>query len=120
MNYCGRKAFVGLLTFLFISVWANSLQAAQSKAQPKPQQTQSKPQYGGILRLSDMTDGANIGLPSRYSPVYAQRQVAPAIETLFRTDKTGKPIPWLAESYKEDAKGMTITLWLRKGVKFHD
>ena len=90
----------------------------QNQTATEAQQTQPKPQYGGILRLSDMTDGANIGLPSKYSPVYAQRQIAPAIETLFRTDKTGKPIPWLAESYKEDAKGKTITLKLRKGSSF--
>ena len=87
-------------------------------AQPKTQQTQPKPQYGGILRLSDMPDGTDIGPPSKHSALYAQRQVAPVIETLFRTDKTGKPIPGLAESYKEDAKGKAITLKLRKGVKF--
>jgi len=112
-----------LLALLFITAWTSPLFAAQPKtqqAQPKVQQVQPKPQYGGILRVSDLTDGTNIGLPSKYSALYAQRQVAPAIETLFRTDKTGKPIPWLAESYKEDAKGKTITLKLRKGVKFHD
>ena len=60
------------------------------------------------------------GFRQNIRPVYAQRQVAPAIETLFRTDNTGKPVPWLAESYKEDAKGKNITLKLRKEVKFHD
>jgi len=123
MNHCGRKTLIVLLALLLITAWTSSLFAAQPKTQktpPKVQQAQPKPQYGGILRVSDLTDGTNIGLPSKYSALYAQRQVAPAIETLFRTDKTGKPIPWLAESYKEDAKGKTITLKLRKGVKFHD
>jgi peptide/nickel transport system substrate-binding protein len=120
MNHHGRKTFIVLLALLLITAWTSLLSALEPKTQPKAQQAQAKPQYGGILRLSDMTDGANIGLPSKYSPVYAQRQIAPAIETLFRTDKTGKPVPWLAESYKEDAKGKAITLKLRKGVKFHD
>lgn len=113
MSHRGRKFFIALLALLLIPIWTGSQAAAQQKAQPQPQ-------YGGVLRISDMTDGTNIGLPSKYSALYAQRQVAPAIETLFRTDSTGKPIPWLAESYKEDAKGKAITLKLRKGVKFHD
>ena len=79
-----------------------------------------KPRYGGTLRLSDVSDGASIGYPPKMSVVYAQRQAAPAIETLFRTDKTGKPIPWLATGVKNDVAAKAITLTLRKGVKFHD
>ncbi len=79
-----------------------------------------QPKYGGTLRIADMTDGTMIGYPPKLLRVYANRQVAPAIETLFRTDNSGKPVPWLVSTYKEDPKKHTITLALRKGIKFHD
>ena len=34
--------------------------------------------------------------------------------------RSGKLVPWLATSYKENAKDKNIVLTLRKGVKFHD
>lgn len=42
------------------------------------------------------------------------------LETLLRQDKSGKLVPWLAESYAvaDDRKSMTFNL--RKGVVFHD
>ena len=79
-----------------------------------------KPRYGGTLRVADQYDGISIGYPPKSSPVYSQRQVAPALEPLFRTDKTGKPIPWLATGEMSNVAAKTITLPLRKGVKFHD
>lgn len=81
---------------------------------------QPTPRYGGTLKISDMQDGVSIGYPPKLVRVYANRQVAPAVETLFRTDSAGKAVPFLAEGVKEDARGKTITLMLRKGVKFHD
>ncbi|HEX2966670.1 MAG TPA: ABC transporter substrate-binding protein [Syntrophorhabdaceae bacterium] len=79
-----------------------------------------KPSYGGILRISDAYDGTSIGYPPKLVRVYSSRQAAPAVETLFRTDKTGKPIPWLVEKEKDDPKGNRVLLTVRKGVKFHD
>jgi peptide/nickel transport system substrate-binding protein len=79
-----------------------------------------KPRYGGTMRLSDYIDGTFIGYPPRIVRSFANRQAAPAIETLLRTDKAGKPVPWLATVIKENAAAKTITLTLRKGVKFHD
>ena len=38
----------------------------------------------------------------------------------MRINKAGQPVPWLASVFKEDAKAQTITLTLRKEVKFHD
>lgn len=98
-----------LLVFSFGSASVNPLFAAELK-----------PRYGGILRVTDMQDGVSIGYPPKLVRVYGNRQVAPAIETLFRTDNTGRPVPFLAEGSKEDAKTKTITLMLRKEVKFHD
>ena len=49
----------------------------------------------GHMRIADMTDGTMIGYPPKLLRVYANRQVAPAVETLFRTDQSAKPVPWL-------------------------
>jgi peptide/nickel transport system substrate-binding protein len=82
---------------------------------------QPKQQYGGTLRVSDTFEGVSIGYPPKMTKTaFATRQIAPAIETLLRIDKAGIPVPWLASAFKEDAKARTITLTLRKGVKFHD
>lgn len=81
---------------------------------------EAKPRYGGTLRLSDRVDEPLIGYPPKMSKPVALRQAAPAIETLLRNDKTGRLVPWLATGYKENSKAKTITLSLRKSVKFHD
>ena len=98
-----------LLAISLLSVYTNPLFAAELK-----------PRYGGTLRLADVSDGGSIGYPPKMSVGYAQRQAAPAIESLFRTDKTGMPIPWLALGEKSDVMAKTLTLTLRKDVKFHD
>ena len=80
-----------------------------------------KPQYGGTLKVADTFEGISIGYPPKMTKTtFAFRQVCPAIETLLRIDKTGQPVPWLATEFKEDTRTKTITLTLRKGVKFHD
>lgn len=43
-----------------------------------------------------------------------------ALETLFRFDKEGNIVPLLATGYKTNPAAKTITITLRKGVKFHD
>lgn len=78
------------------------------------------PRYGGVMRMSDQTDGTSIGYPPKLLRVYGIKQATPAVETLFRTDKTGKAIPWLVASYKENPAAKTLVLNLRKGIKFHD
>jgi peptide/nickel transport system substrate-binding protein len=81
---------------------------------------ESKPRYGGTLTMSDFVEEPNIGYPPKMFRPPAMRQSGPALETLLRIDMTGKPIPWLATAIKEDPKAMTVTLTIRKGVKFHD
>ena len=103
---------VGLCLVVFMAISFPTLNAAP--IQP------SEPRYGGLLRIADLADGLSIGYPPKLVGVYSNRQVAPAIETLFRTDKSGKVVPWLATGYNSDVAAKTITLRLRKGVKFHD
>jgi len=97
----------------FIAIWG-SAQGASTTTQS------SGPRYGGTFKFSDVWDGVSIGYPPKNSRFFSHRQVTPAIETLFRSDKTGKPVPWLVTGFKENAAAKTITLTLRKDVKFHD
>ena len=55
--------------------------------------------------MTGQTDGQTSGL---------------ALETLFRLDKQSNLIPLLATDWKSDAAAKTITITLRKGVKFQD
>jgi peptide/nickel transport system substrate-binding protein len=112
--------FIALFALVICApqIWAAELKKVPSKSAPTAKAP--APRYGGTLRIADMTDGSMIGYPPKLLRVYAARQVAPAVETLFRTDQEGKPVPWLVTGSKEDAKAKTITLILKKGIKFHD
>lgn len=46
--------------------------------------------------------------------------VAPAIESLGRQDSDGNMQPWLAESFTTDLDNLTVTIKLKKGIKFSD
>ena len=110
-----------LVGFLLFSAISSNIQAAQSTQQaPAKVAKKPTPVYGGILRIAEQYDGTSIGYPPKLLRVNSSRQAAPAIETLFRIDDTGNSVPWLAESYKNDVKGKSIVIKLRKGVKYHD
>lgn len=78
------------------------------------------PKSGGVLKIGILADVATMGDPAKMTVVSSTTQAAPAIETLFRTDKSGKPVPWLATDAINDLANKAITIPLRKGVKFHD
>ena len=79
------------LCFLIPIAIFDSAKGASTPTQPPA------PRYGGTMRLSEWSDGVSIGYPPKLLRVTtSMRQAAPAIETLFRTDKTGKPVLWLA------------------------
>jgi ABC-type transport system substrate-binding protein len=100
-----------LFLFSLIVVGLGMVEAAESKAAP---------QYGGTLKIVDDYRITFLGYPQKMTAGWVMRAAAPAIETLLRIDDQGKSVPWLAAGYKTDPKAATITLTLRKGVKFHD
>jgi len=88
-----------------------------------PAQAQEKPRYGGELVFlipsePPSYDGHREGTFGMVHPL------APSYNTLLRmdpTDRTGtRPVPDLAESWTIAPDGLTYTLKLRQGVKFHD
>jgi peptide/nickel transport system substrate-binding protein len=82
--------------------------------------TAAEPQYGGVLKIIDVAEGAQpIGAPWEVKGVDSNL-MKPAVESLVREDMKGGIHPWLATSWKIDQAKNTITLSLRKGVKFHD
>jgi peptide/nickel transport system substrate-binding protein len=106
-----KKVAVGMMVLVFMLLVASSqmLYAAEPK-----------PQYGGTLILSDFLEENVIGYPPMIMRPPAMRQGGAALENLLHTDMAGKMIPWLATAFKEDPKAKTVTLTIRKGVKFHD
>jgi ABC-type transport system substrate-binding protein len=84
---------------------------------------QQKPQYGGILR-SIVPNGPQM---LSYVPMMGpgdRTAIFPGAEALVDTTRerqTASGIePVLAEKVVEDPKKLTITWYIRKGVKFHD
>ena len=79
-----------------------------------------QPQYGGVMRIVDVAEGAQpIGAPWEVRGIDT-KLIKPVIEPLVREDIKGNYHPWLATEWKVDQKNHTITLKLRRGVKFHD
>lgn len=79
-----------------------------------------KPQYGGVLKIVDLAEGAQpIGAPWAVRGIDSKLQ-KPCLESLVREDVNGNYHPWLAKSWKIDKAKHTLTLFLRKGVKFQD
>src|SRR4030042_2289191 len=80
----------------------------------------TEPQYGGVLRIIDVAEGGQpLGVPWEISGIDTKLQ-KPFIDSLLREDVKGHYHPWLATGWKIDQAKNTITLSLRKSVKFHD
>lgn len=111
-----------ILSFLVAACTSPATQTGSTGQQAKAdtKQGQSQPQYGGIMRVIENSEGgAPIGYPPEIRGIDTKLP-KPAIETLLREDVNGKYHPWLAEAWKVDTDKNTITLTLKKGVKFQD
>jgi peptide/nickel transport system substrate-binding protein len=67
---------------------------------------------GGILNIGNIKN--SIAGPGDAAYAY------PCVEPLLRIDGDGKFQPWLAEKFEIAPDSSSITLYLRKGIKFHD
>jgi peptide/nickel transport system substrate-binding protein len=77
------------------------------------------PRYGGILRIV-VQEPFSLGFPGTMTGQTDGQTSSAVLETLFRFDEAGNFVPLLATDYKTDPAAKTITIALRKGVKFHD
>lgn len=75
--------------------------------------------YGGTLRCISGAIPNVLGYPPEKAPS-DNFYMLPVIERLCEWDTEGNIIPWLAESWKIDSEALTITWYLREGIKFHD
>jgi peptide/nickel transport system substrate-binding protein len=80
---------------------------------------QEKPRYGGTLKRFGF-EPFSLGFPATMTGQTDGQQSSVCLETLFRFNEKSEIVPLLATDWKADAKSKTITLTLRKGVKFHD
>jgi peptide/nickel transport system substrate-binding protein len=108
-----------ILVLLLIPACASATPSSKlPTAVPSP--APAGPQTGGILKIAEQVEGMNIGYPVKQGPLGSWKQVAPAVEKLFRYDDKGSIVPLLAEGSKSDADAKTIIISLKKGIKFHD
>lgn len=107
---------VGLCGFIFggFVVSPGPVYGQAAKAGPS-----GAPRYGGVLIIGGQ-EAISLGYPPAMTGTTDGQQASVCVESLFRFDEKADLIPLLATGWKADAKAKTITLTLRKGVKFHD
>ncbi len=79
-----------------------------------------QPVYGGILRIANSAGQFVVGFPPKQSSTHDYRITSCSLENILHIDNGLNLVPWLATGYTTDLAARTVTLTLRKGVKFHD
>ena len=74
---------------------------------------------GGTLKFSAQVGPKTLFLP-KSSTTNDKLYTQPTLEQLGRMDSKGVMQPWLAQSFADDAKSLTLTIKLRPGIKFTD
>jgi peptide/nickel transport system substrate-binding protein len=82
-------------------------------------QQSKQPQRGGVLRIIAASSPRVVGYYPEMGPNESTATL-PGIERLMRLTPNREFEPFLAESIKVDEKSATVTIQVRKGVKFHD
>jgi peptide/nickel transport system substrate-binding protein len=83
------------------------------------QSSSSANKYGGTLKIGHPADALSYFPPSmmKGNDLF---QSKPCIESLGRFSAKGEMVPWLAEGWTTDAAAKTVTITLKKGIKFQD
>ncbi|MBI4295868.1 MAG: ABC transporter substrate-binding protein [Chloroflexi bacterium] len=90
------------------------------KASPTPTAKPAEtPQYGGVLKFGYSSGPSSI-IPWRNTIGATGSVLRASYDTLLRVDEKGELAPWLATDWKFSSDFKSLTLTLRKGVKFHD
>jgi ABC-type transport system substrate-binding protein len=87
-------------------------------------QAEGRPRYGGMLRVEMAASLNNLDpaeIPGDPVALEAKARLAPAVfETLVRLDQSGKPLPWLATSWTQDAARKRWVFTARPHVRLHN
>jgi len=78
-----------------------------------------EPHRGGVLSVIHWPEPTvlNSAINSGFAAAFVSTKI---FEGLLEYDRSGKPIPQLAESWSASDDGLSITFHLRGGVKWHD
>jgi peptide/nickel transport system substrate-binding protein len=105
-----------LLAVLLLVACQGATPATPTAAKP----TTTGPKSGGILKISFSTESKVIGYGPAMTSLQDYTPARACVESLGRYDKNNQVQPWLADSWKTDADAKTVTIALKKGIKFHD
>ncbi len=94
--------------------------APAPEPEPAPAPEPGGPQYGGTFIWNHNGGITQIGSIADNLGICANRNSFPALEPLLLTDELEHIEPFLATGWDVSPDGKTITLTLRKGIKFHD
>ncbi len=75
---------------------------------------------GGSFSVAVSDDAVILGNPPTVMNQADPDRAAPAVERLFRRDRQGEAVPYLADSYQVSDDKLSITIELKQGIKFHD
>lgn len=113
-----RRRIATTLALAAILTLSAALAGCTSTAPAAP--TSEAPHSGGVLRYGTASGPGNGGLDPFVATVYSSTAIfAQVYEPLISKDDTGKYIPVLATSWKQENE-LTYDFTLRQGVKFAD
>jgi ABC-type transport system substrate-binding protein len=84
---------------------------------------ETRPHYGGTLRVMLQSAPGSLDLPANATPAGywdAARTLSLVGDTLVKLDVQGRPQPALAVAWQSDPSARHWQFTLRRGVKFHD
>jgi len=106
---------------LFLLICPQAQPAALPKATVTSQEQAIQPQYGGVFKRILPFSPKNFGYPPEMAPTNDWGCATPAVQTLMSPlVEKGAPKPLLAAAWKYSPDYKSLTITLRKGVKFHD
>lgn len=113
------KKWISLLLVVCacFSIFAGA--AKEENAQVGPKTVSEAEKFGGRITIAMDQDIVTLNNFDSRANADALCQLA-CLETLFRYGEDGSPEPYLIDSYVEDPDNLTITMNVKKGIKFQD
>jgi peptide/nickel transport system substrate-binding protein len=115
-----RKLLVPLCFLLVCAFLISGCSSPSSTSSPVSSTSSGgTPKYGGTLRVIGSASPNTLGWFAQ-AGLSGSTATGPVVEPLLRCDFYNVVTPWLAENYTIASDSKSITLNIRKGVKFHD